>query len=506
MIMSQNPLDLPYGKEFIKAFKENPFLNYETLDDALAESKFTSQSEVLARMLNGENILIAGMPGAGKTHVIKYFTKIMQSKNPYYRISVTATTGLAALLLDGETIHKWSGLGVKTMNYSDETKREFSIHSSAKRKMRGVKTLIIDEISMMPAYFFTNLDALLKDMRRSNEPFGGVQLILVGDFLQLPPVVRNSQLDGGFAIQTEAWKNADIKPCFLDVTRRAEDDRLRRVLLEIAHQKVSPWTRKTLDERKFLTPNKGKAYTHLYTTNANVEKHNNQELNNNKNQLRQLEYKAWTTPGDFVRMDGSTVKRSQKIKMLEQFIKTSRIEKNLCLKKDAVVMVTSNIDENIVNGSIGRILTITDKKIDLLLNNGDEVSIKPKRFLHTEKKIEVDKKTGEERLVDEELFGVTQFPLKLAYATTVHKSQGQTLDGVVLDLSNCFVAGLGYVALSRVRSVDDLIIQGISDRAFLISDDARKINNYIKKSALKNREEFRENQAYYEKLLMTPGK
>lgn len=474
--------------ETLARLEKDPFLGFENLESALSECRFASQPEVLARLFRRENIFISGLAGSGKTTVINRFTELIDAEyDGIFNIAVTASTGIAATLIGGTTIHSWAGLGISQDPFNP---KDIPSHMWGRAvNLRTVDTLIIDEVSMLPAYLFTKLDAALRYFRRNDEPFGGVQLVLIGDFLQLPPVVRRGEehIDHRYIIETQAWKDAKINYCFLDKSYRATDDRLKKMLTEIATGRITEHTRGIIKERQDGAPKESAVYTTLFTTNANVEKYNLDTLKNSSE--KSVFFPVEATFGDK--------------KDVAAAIKKFNVPEMLEFKKGATVILTKNIQTGrglIANGSLGVIEGFATGNIPIVrFNQGGTHLIPRAPYSLTER---VEKLVGLKKTVYENTKAtVQQVPLKLGYAITVHKSQGQTFDGVTLDLSKCFQPGLGYVALSRVRTVDDLVITGFSEKAFDVSEKSMKITVFVKKKSLVARAKFLEDQEAYEMLL-----
>lgn len=476
--------------ERLEAFNKDPYLGFQNLDSAMLEAKLTSQPEVLARLLNRENLFISGLAGAGKTTVINRFIELIDAEySGAFNIAVTATTGIAATLIGGSTIHSWSGLGFATEPFDKDNINDFMKNKI--RHIRKTDVLIIDEISMMPAYLFVKLDEWLKYANQTREPFGGIQVVFIGDFLQLSPVVASdSDLDDRFAIETLNWKEADVNYCFMDKSYRANDERLKKILLEIAGNRVSQETRELIRSRiGDAKRDKNKVYATLFTTNRNVDKYNLEKFNENPNE-RHVFYAL--TEGDSQYFD--------------KIIKQNKLQEVLEFKVDDIIIVTKNIKDmegNVVaaNGSVGKIISFNDSntRVEIKLNNGETKHIYYESYVHTiEREMKIHNKIIK---FTEEVATVSQLPLKLGYAITVHKSQGQTFDGVVADLSQCFLPGLGYVALSRVRSLDDLVITRINERAYKISEKSQKITLFVKKKAYLERKKFIAEKEMYDELL-----
>lgn len=474
-------------------FNSDPFMGFATFDEALEACKFTSQAEVLARLFNRENVFISGLAGAGKTAVINRFIDHLDAEyQGNFTVAVTASTGIAATLIGGSTLHSWAGFGISTKPFDPKELDPFILN--ARKRMKEVDVLVIDEISMLPAYLFTKLDAALRYFRRSDEPFGGVQMVLIGDFLQLPPVQgRNDEadVDYRFAIEAPSWREANIQYCFLDKSYRATDENLKRLLTEMAKGEVSPEMRRLVEERRDLEPTEGKAYTTLFTTNRNVDSYNEERLAASPEPLQVFPTR---TTGPKAAVDKA--------------FKAYSVPEVLNLKVGATVILTKNLFTHhplLANGSMGIIETFVKGRYPRVrFNSGVVMTIEPQVY-EQKKKMET---IIEGVKVSYDLVEATlhQLPLKLGYAITVHRSQGQTLDGVVLDLSKIFQDGLGYVALSRVRSMrvrsmEDLVITDFHEKAYRVSPKSQKITTYVRKKAYLGRKALLEERDTYETLL-----
>lgn len=464
------------------------FGDEEGLDDSIKKSKITSQAETLSRMLNGENVYIGGPAGSGKSSVVKKFVKLIELESEgEVNIALTASTGMAASLIEGQTIHSWAGLGISTDPF--DPKDIPGAMWAARKKMEETDILIIDEVSMIPLYLFEKLSKVLQWVKRNKDPFGGVQLILLGDFMQLPPVNRDPNIDARFAVFSEDWKNLDLKYCYLDRLHRARDKKLLYVLNSIAADKVNEKTTALLDSR-MVTPDITRDYTKLYTTNRNVDKENEEMLEKNPNPSKT--YKAF--------YDGDT-------KKVQKLFRTRNIPRKIELKKDAIVLLTKNRNTSrgfYPNGAVGRVVSMGKDSVKVKFSDGEEINIERTVDVEYEKKqITYTKKDGTKgkKNIKVEVASISYLPLKLGYAITVHKSQGTTLDSVQADLSNCFTPGLGYVALSRVRSLDDLVLLNYNDDTLKISPISAKVSRVIRNKARKDREKLEGDKEFYNSLL-----
>lgn len=483
----------------LKEFYSDPFIGYDSLEDASADCLASSQAEVMSRLLNGENLFISGPAGSGKSTIVQRFISMIDAAyNGNFNVAVTASTGLAATLIEGKTIHSWSGLGIFDGIFTPAIikKGDPKIHLYGSwNNIKYVDVLIIDEISMLHAYYLDNLDTLFKYVRRNKKPFGGVQVVFLGDFMQLPPVPPRSPNDGvnyDYAITSQAWKDADIQYCYMDKIHRAEDKGLKHLLKSIESSKIDDAAREVIKKCLHNSRDPKKSYTTLFTTNKNVDQYNEEQLRKNPN--NSIFYKFEKHVGD--------------AKKVTKLLKTRNIPEIIELKKDATVIITSNIyagDRELVaaNGSVGRIIALNPKSVVVRLNTGEQVKVNYVTVSET-KKISMKTKDGSSVEIEELVAEVAQIPLKLGYAITVHKSQGQTFDGVEVDLSNCFTPGLGYVALSRVRSSDNLIISNFTEEALKVGARSKKISIFVKKKALISRKKFLTDLDEYEGLLDNP--
>lgn len=405
------------------------------------------QDLALKIMLEGKSVLLTGAAGAGKTHVLQKFIK--QARAQGKSVAVTATTGLAATHLNGNTIHSWSGIGIHNML---PPKFSETLAKSRREIIQKTDVLIIDEISMLHDYRLDLVDDVCRAVRESAEPFGGLQVILCGDFFQLPPINRPNEREGGFVVNSFVWDELDPVVCYLDEQHRQDSGEFLEILNAMRAGDVRRSHAETLMERQYAELGYGMDVTELHTVNVDVDRLNTAKLAELESESRV--FTAVTT--------GSA-------QYLETLRRSCLAQEELELKVGALVMCIRNSqDKKYVNGSLGTVVGF------------DEGSKWPEVRLHSGKTVVVGPDTWELRDGSTLRASLAQIPLRLAWAITVHKSQGMTLDAARIDLRRAFVEGMGYVALSRVRSLDALSLTGINQMALKVSPEALRIDSDLR--------------------------
>lgn len=414
------------------------------------------QEIALEALLSGESALLTGPAGAGKTYVLNKF--IQHAKAEGKHISVTATTGLAATHLGGNTIHSWSGIGI-----NDVLPSGFADHVSKTRRDIIEKTdvLIIDEISMLHDFRLDMVDEACRLIRRKDEPFGGIQLVMSGDFFQLPPINRPDSRGGGFVVHSQVWQELEPAILYLEEQYRQDDEELLEILNALRGDEIRRHHAEQLLARADVEPPDADI-TELHTVNIDVD-------TINKKRLQQLEDEEVTY---------SQVSTGSQ-NYVETLQRSVLAPSELVLKKGALVMAVKNSPNRAyANGSIGTVVNFepgTEYPI-VEFKNGRHITMTPEAW--------------ELRDGDKKRASISQIPLRLAWAITVHKSQGMTLDAAKIDLRKAFVPGMGYVALSRVKNLQNLYLYGINRTALQISEDALAINDVLKDKARSDKRRF----------------
>ena len=433
--------------------------------------KFSKQAEKAISLIESgdKNVFVTGKAGTGKStlleHIRLYSTQDMV---------VLAPTGIAAINVNGDTIHSFFQL---KPGFEKEEAQKLRLDEKREAKFKRLKTIAIDEISMVRADLFDAMDIFLRRARKNQAPFGGVQMVFFGDLYQLPPVITaldkekfHSEYDspyffnaqvfsgqsdlfaGGFKVEVieldKIYRQSDNK--FIEILNAVRDNTVENEHLEVLNSRFSP----------FFVPDQKDKYIHLMTTNKAAAYINNQELKKLKTE--------------------ATVYQAEQTGDLARNLYPNDLEVSLCVGAQ-VMFIYNDPDRRWVNGTIGKVVAIeedfdeeTEKMVEVVcVEKSDGKVVEVRKY-----KWEISKyvfKGGEfER---ENIGSFTQMPMKLAWAITIHKSQGKTFDKVVIDLGRgSFAHGQTYVALSRCTSLEGLVLKKRIYRDSIIMDE--KVKNF----------------------------
>jgi hypothetical protein len=413
------------------------------------------QNTTLDILKTGANVFITGSAGTGKTYILNKY--IVYLKQRGIKSTIVAPTAIAASHLQGQTIHSYFSLGINDM-IDNSFIEKLLTKKYLQTRFKNLKILIIDEISMVSPNIFLSIDMILQAFKQNNKPFGGIQVILSGDFFQLPPIIKNGS-NKKFAWQCRSWKELDLQTCYLEKKYRQNDDDLIFILDEIRDAKISQKTYDILNSRLNAKLDIDFIPTKLYTHNLDVDRINNNELDKLNTKPFSFEYKSEGTKSN-----------------IEKLFKSSLVPEKLILKKDAVVMfIKNNSEKNYINGTTGIVVDFSkDDNLPMVkLSTGDVIKVDYEDW-------SIENENG--KIVAH----ISQIPLKLAWAITIHKSQGMTLDAAQIDLSKTFEVGQGYVSLSRIKNINGLKLLGYNDMSLQVDPLILSIDSRIKQASLKS--------------------
>jgi ATP-dependent DNA helicase PIF1 len=429
------------------------------------ESLSLEQKYAFYKYRAGSNLFITGPGGTGKSHLIKTIRQDLEQRSTKY--AVCALTGCAAVLLNcfAKTIHSWSGIGL-CQGEVHEIVDKAAKNRKANTNWKSTRVLIVDEVSMMSQKMFEVLDRIGQVIRKNPlRPFGGIQVIFIGDFYQLPPVGKRDEPETTrFCFESARWSatfpaesHIALKTMF-----RHKNPEFIKVLDEVRQGVLTPESAALLRAR-ILEPTEcdGIVPTKLFPRNADAERVNDtmyakltdaEHLYESKRLTRLSTYTETGTPipTDLI-VRTEALSPDEMKQQLDLFEENSKIVPKLRLKKGAVVMCLANLDTDsgICNGSQGIVVDFVGGTTVPVVKflNGITMPISPKVYQHG----------------DYPRLGIEQVPLRLAWAFTIHKSQGVTLDLAQMDLgSNIFEYGQSYVGLSRIRTLDGLYLSGFN--------------------------------------------
>lgn len=414
---------------------------------------FTEEKDIIINAIRTKNnVCITGAAGTGKS----YLLKIVKDHFPYTHI--TASTGIAAVNVGGVTIHSWSGIGNASLPIEDIINFILSgPGTKVRRQIRKAKIIAIDEISMISAKVLDLINNVFKIIRDDERPFGGIQIIFFGDFYQLPPVSKETEEE--FCFNSSSWFDGNFKIFELTKIYRQEDMKFIQLLNNVRHAALNDDDISLLKSYESKTVPDNINPTILVTHNYQAEQINRQKLD---------QLIGEDEANHIMRASG----KETSIAFLK---KNCLAQENILLRKGSQVMMLKNtyIKQGIINGSIGIVTGFSGKEKYPIVrfNNGEQCMITPEDW-----STEV---FNEEKRTKEIVATIRQIPLTLAWAITIHKSQGMTLDYVLCDLSKVFAEGQAYVALSRLKSLDGLFLKGFNPSSLKVNPKVKDFYNRI---------------------------
>jgi ATP-dependent DNA helicase PIF1 len=418
----------------------------ESIEDTkrikIEDSLSIEQQKVFDEVIAKKNVFITGNAGTGKSFLLK---KIIEQVKSEPGVVFTGSTGIAAWNIGGTTFHSFAGFGEATDSLTTMVeKMKLAKHKYIKRKWKKCNLLIIDEISMFSSTLFEKFEEFARIIRKNPKPFGGIQIVFCGDFLQLPPIDKKDR----FCFESSKWKEVITNTFDLKMTFRQQDSKFAEILNQIRFGNVTDEIKEILKSR--VGKELSQKPTLLFSHNSDVDTLNNRELNSIKE--HPYEYIA----DDWFMFDA----------LKNVFDKGCKALPKLTLKKGCLVMLIRNLDvkAGLVNGARGIVVDFDSKKNPIICFNGKNHCIERCDFT-----IESQGVTLAKRI---------QIPLVLAWATSIHKSQGMTIEFLKIDISKCFAPGQAYVALSRCKSIDGLSIMNLD---FSKIQTSKKAIDYYKK-------------------------
>ena len=425
------------------------------------------QQHAFEQFASGQNVFVTGPGGTGKTKLIHHLVEHANQKGR--RVQVCALTGCASLLLgcNAKTIHSWSGIKL-AKGTTEEIVGQVMRNRRAKQNWKAIKVLIVDEVSMMSRKIFDALETVARIVRGNPVPFGGIQVIFCGDFYQLPPIPSpNDPASGEFCFESAKWNTVfplanhvelltifrQTDPVYIEILSQVRTGNLSPENVEI----LKKYVKREYDADK----HNGTYLTKLFPIRSRVDFLNKLMFDKIDEPAKQYDVNrmrdctTYLDTGKAIEMDirhaCSTMTKAEQDAELEQLITNTPCIPGLELKRGATVMCTVNLDmdHGICNGSQGTVIDFvgTDNRPQVRFSNGVIMTIGPHSWQST----------------DYPTIAISQFPLQLAWALTIHKIQGATLGMAQIDAgSGIFEYGQTYVALSRIQSLDGLYLAGFN--------------------------------------------
>jgi len=389
-------------------------------------------SVTIDKLESKQNVFLTGGAGVGKTTITRQV--IEHFEDNANKVAKLGSTGMAATLIGGQTLHSFLDLGIASDVGELESNGKYEIKKKIKKLISSMSLLVIDEISMVSDTLFEMISLRLKQA-----DFQGT-LLVVGDFLQLPPVVRGYG-EVKFAFESEAWEESNFEKIELTHIYRTDDAAFIELLHSVRFGHVNESVHNTLNEFIKPLPQDMSQFTFLFGKNASANFHN-------KGQLDSIDSELFVKEAQVIKHLKSTKENE-----VDRFMNDARIEKDLELKIGAPVLFTRN-SWNYFNGERGEVVNVDATYVYVQKSNGKVIkleSVAQSKARWSEKTV-----SGKKEMIEENLFTVYQFPIKLAFAITIHKSQGMSIEDLIIETNEIFAPSQFYVAISRSSNPKNL--------------------------------------------------
>jgi len=437
--------EIQYADEFevIKPTKILPAKQIQTEE----QNNDLTLKKIINLIRSGENVFITGHAGTGKSYILR------KLKEKYKKaLTITSTTGIAAVNVKGQTLHSWAGVGL-CRNTLAATVDKIKGRPSQYRQILKCKMLAIDEISMLNIETLEYVNSVLKLIRENDSPFGGIQVIFIGDFFQLPPVEKDNTIEKRYCFESPVWADLNLKNVVLQKSYRQSEKKFIKALSDMRTNKLTDEDIELLCTRNIDYDTTDSNMLHIFSTNEEANRYNSAKFNELDEPARVFTARDGVYRGKELVYEDLTDKENF---ILEFFNKNCRAEKEIILKTGSKVMLLVNMDfdRGLINGACGTIREFNENSINIDFDNGVNANIPIHEF---------------EYYYNDAVAAIRlQYPLKLAYGITIHKSQGMTLDKLVVDCERIFERGQVYVAMSRVKNLDGLYLKNFNPNKVLV--------------------------------------
>ncbi len=439
-----------------KALKSNP-----RPESAFEDNEDLKKIDDFIR--NGDNVFVTGFAGTGKSYILNKLKEKYKKK-----LTITSTTGIAAVNVKGQTLHSWAGVGL-CRNPINVTVDKIRQRPTQFRQIVGCKILAIDEISMLNVETFQYVNEVLKQVRENDKPFGGIQVLFIGDFFQLPPVEQGESFERRYCFETELWDELELKNVVLKRNFRQNEEDFIKALSDM---RINRLTEEDIDllETRCVDEDDGEIL-HIFSTNEEANRYNAVKFNAINEPVINFVAKDGVYRGKNLVYKGFMPREEM---ILDIFNKNCRADREIFLKKGCRVMLLINMDfdRGLINGSCGVIQGFNDETINITFDNGVNTNIPMHEF---------------EYYYNDKVVALRQqYPLKLAYGITIHKSQGMTLDKLVVDCKRVFECGQVYVAMSRVKTLGGLYLRHFEPTQVLADNKVARFYRNIEEAPALN--------------------